>query len=64
MEFFKLSFSPLGEFQLLFLQVAIRLLDHLLVVLEFLGPPEVSERSVICSWTSSSSRWRWSITVR
>jgi len=36
-EFFKLSLSPLGEFQLLFLQVAIRLPNHLLVVLEFLG---------------------------
>ena len=36
-EFYKLSHSHLGEFQLLFLQVAIRLSNHLLVVLEFLG---------------------------
>ena len=36
-EFFKLSLSPLREFQLLFLQVAIHLPNHLLVVLEFLG---------------------------
>ena len=36
-EFFKRSLSPLGEFQLLFLQVAIHLPNHLLVVLEFLG---------------------------
>ena len=63
-EFFKLSLSPLREFQLLFLQVAIRLPNHLLVVLEFWGEAEVSERSVICSRTSFSSRWRWSITVR
>ena len=28
------------------------------------GEAEVSERSVICSWTSFSSCWRWSITVR
>jgi len=49
-EFFKLSLSPLREFQLLFLQVAIHLPNHLLVVLEFLGEAEVSERSMICSW--------------
>ena len=36
-EFFKLSLSPLREFHLLFFQVAIRLPNHLLVVLEFLG---------------------------
>ena len=36
-EFFKLSLSPLREFHLLCLQVAIRLPNHLLVVLEFLG---------------------------
>ena len=63
-EFYKLSLSHLGEFQLLFLQVAIRLSNHLLVVLEFWGEAEVSERSVICSWMSFSSHWRWSITVR
>ena len=46
-EFFKHSLSPLGEFQLLFLQVAIHLPNHLLVVLEFLwggrGFREVSD---------------------
>ena len=36
-QFFELLLSPLREFQLLLLQVVICLLDHIPVVLEFLG---------------------------